>query len=95
MNASRLPGDPTPPDERIQAITHDVREEILQHMADFQKYAPDYIRAYVEAITGPQTTKRPRTHLHPKLAEFIREVALESRAAERCAVRFQQERQAA
>lgn len=77
--------------ERTQAITQDVREEVLQHMRDFQKYAPDYIREYVEAITGPQTMRRPTTHLHPKLAAFIRDVALESRAAERHSARFERQ----
>lgn len=79
--------------ERTQAITRDVRQEIVQHMQDFQKYGPDYIRDYVEAIVGPRTLSRPHTPLHPKLAEFIREIALESRAAERCGARFAEQQQ--
>lgn len=68
---------------RAQAITERVQADLLDHMRDFQKEAPRYIREYVDTIVGPKTTRRPKPRMHTKLAELIRELALEEATCER------------
>lgn len=63
---------------KAEAVTAQVRVELLDHLRDLQKHGPRYINEYVESIVGKQTTKRPVPHLHPKLAELVRELALDA-----------------
>lgn len=71
------------PAERTDAVVRQVRHELLEHLHDLQKYGPDYITAYVEAIIGSRTTRRPKSHMHPKLAELVRELALDAAVMDR------------
>lgn len=72
------------PDPRVQAVSEQVRVDLLDHLRDLQAHGPSYIREYVEAIVGPQTTRRPRPRaLHPKLAALVRELALDAAAMDR------------
>lgn len=70
-------------DPRVQAVTEQVRGDLLDHLRDLQKHGLRYINEYVESIVGAQTTKRPTPHLHPKLAELVRELALDAAAMDR------------
>lgn len=70
-------------DERVDAIVAQVQVDLLEHMRDFQKHAPHYIREYAKAVVGPKTTRNPHAHMHTKLAGLIRELALDAATMER------------
>lgn len=68
---------------RAEAISEQVRLELLDQLSDLQKHGRKYIDEYVDAFLGPKTTWRPRPSFHPKLAELIRELTSEAALAER------------
>jgi hypothetical protein len=70
-------------DERTQGITRQVQLDLLDHLRDLQKNAPRYIEEYVQTLVGPKTIRRPQAHMHPKLAELVRELALDAAVMDR------------
>lgn len=72
-----------PADPRVEAITAQVRADLIDQMRDLQQNANRYINEYVAAFLGPKTTWRPRPSFHPKLAELIRELAQDAALADR------------
>lgn len=71
-------------DPRVEEVVRQVRVELLEQLSDFQKNAPAYITDYVKTLLGPaKTTWRPRPGFHPKLAELIRDLALDAAVMDR------------
>jgi hypothetical protein len=71
-------------DERVKALERQVRCDLLEHLRDLQKHGPCYIEEYVASMfRAPHGGPRPKARLHPKLAELVRDLALDAAAMDR------------
>jgi hypothetical protein len=70
-------------DARVESITERVTLDLFDHLNDLDKYGRTYIQQYVESIIGKPTTRRPKYRFHPKLAEFVRELAQDAAMGDR------------
>lgn len=69
-------------DGRRDVIAEHVREDLHDHLADFKQYGAAYISEYIDCVLAGKQT-RPHGHVHPKLAEFVRELVLDAAAMDR------------
>lgn len=69
--------------ERADAIAMQAEADLRDHLHDLQKHGLRYMREYAETLTGKKTIRRPVPHMHPKLAELIRELVMDAAVTDR------------
>ena len=60
-----------------------VRQEVADHLEDADRLVCFYIDQYVDALLHNRRARPRPTGLHPKVAELVREVALDAVASGR------------
>lgn len=59
-----------------------VKLELAEHLEDADRHAGRYVDEYVEAMLSRRPRRPHNKRLHPKVAELIRELALDASAGD-------------
>lgn len=65
-------------DERTRRLAERVKLELGEHLDDADRHGSAYVDGYVKSLTGPGYKRPPIGRLHPRVAELVRELALDA-----------------